>query len=199
MSTWPWRCLLRGLWSTTVCRLCSRTGRVRLTRDPGVARRRTCRGLSWYDHVDKMLRGEVPSELSNAALPSGAWDDLEQGWWASARLVGDAVFIAETNLDRLLDVRGTPDARLSRQGHLSCQASPSRGAVYHEPPGTTRDTSPAHRARLEHRHRHGRSAPWAPGAARAALQFVARMLFDARRNSESVEERQRPFDARVGL
>src|SRR5207247_7703336 len=47
----------------------------------------------WYDHVDKMLRGEVPSELPDPALPGGGWDDLEQGWWASVRAVGDAVFI----------------------------------------------------------------------------------------------------------
>ncbi|MDQ3933799.1 MAG: hypothetical protein M3340_04120 [Actinomycetota bacterium] len=72
----------------------------------------------WYDHADKMLRGETPSELPDPALPEGAWDDLEQGWWAAVRVVGDAVFVAETDLDRLLGVRGTPVARLSSPGHV---------------------------------------------------------------------------------
>jgi hypothetical protein len=78
----------------------------------------------WQDHVDKMLRGEVPSELPDPALPTGAWDDLDQGWWASVRAVGDAVFIAETDLDRLLDVRGTPVASLSDLGHVELSGVP---------------------------------------------------------------------------
>jgi hypothetical protein len=78
----------------------------------------------WYDHVDKMLRGELPSELPDPSLPGGGWDDLEQGWWASVRAVGDAVFIAETNFDGLLDVRGTPVASLRQQGEVELSGVP---------------------------------------------------------------------------
>ena len=72
----------------------------------------------WYDHVDKMFRGEVPSELPDPALPEGEWDDLEQGWWAAVRVVDDIVFIAETDLDSLLDVEGTPIARSIQPGRV---------------------------------------------------------------------------------
>jgi len=70
----------------------------------------------WYDDADKMFRGEIPSELPDPALPEGAWDDLEQGWWAAVRVSGGAVFIAETDFDRLVDVEGTPAPSLSRPG-----------------------------------------------------------------------------------
>jgi hypothetical protein len=69
----------------------------------------------WHDHVDRMLRGEVPSQLPDPALPRGAWDDLEEGWWASVRRVGDAVLIAETDIG-LTGVRGIPEPRLIRPG-----------------------------------------------------------------------------------
>ena len=34
--------------------------------------------------------GELPPDLE-----SGAWDDIEQGWWASIRVAGGDVYIAE--------------------------------------------------------------------------------------------------------
>jgi hypothetical protein len=51
-----------------------------------------------------------------AAPPGGAWDDFEQGWWASVRAVGDEVFMAETDLGRLCDVKGEPVPVLRRPG-----------------------------------------------------------------------------------
>ena len=78
----------------------------------------------WYDHADRMLVREVPSELPDPALPGGGWDDLEQGWWASVRAVGDAVFIAETDLDRLLDVPGTPVASAGAPGRVELSGVP---------------------------------------------------------------------------
>jgi hypothetical protein len=78
----------------------------------------------WSRHADKMLRGEVTSELPGPALPGGGWDDLEQGWWASVRAAGDAVFIAETDFDRLLDVAGAPVASLSRPGRVELSGVP---------------------------------------------------------------------------
>jgi hypothetical protein len=71
----------------------------------------------WSDHVDEMLRGEAPSELPDPALPDGRWYDLEQGWWAAVLVVGDAVFIAETDT-ALMDVPGAPAARLIRPGEV---------------------------------------------------------------------------------
>ena len=72
----------------------------------------------WYDHVDAMLRGEVPSQLPDLAAAGGAWDDMEQGWWAAVRVVGDVVFVAQTDFDALLDVAGAHEPRLIRPGHV---------------------------------------------------------------------------------
>jgi hypothetical protein len=51
-------------------------------------------GFPWYDHVDEMLLApgsELPPDIE-----SEAWDDIEQGWWASIRVAGGHVYIAET-------------------------------------------------------------------------------------------------------
>jgi hypothetical protein len=75
-------------------------------------------GFPWYDHVDQMLLdpdgGELPPDLS-----SGEWDDLEQGWWASIRLEGAAVYLAEADFDALLGVEDPADRSLVRRGVVS--------------------------------------------------------------------------------
>jgi hypothetical protein len=72
----------------------------------------------WYDHVDQMLLnpdgGELPPDLS-----SGEWDDLEQGWWASIRVEGADVFMAEADFDALLGVENPADRSLVRPGVVS--------------------------------------------------------------------------------
>jgi hypothetical protein len=39
---------------------------------------------------------------------AGAWDDLEQGWWASAIPAGSRVYLAETDFDELVDKAREP-------------------------------------------------------------------------------------------
>jgi hypothetical protein len=72
-------------------------------------------GFPWYDHVDKMLLdpscAELPPDLS-----SGAWDDLEQGWWASILADGADVYIAEANLDDVVDLAHPPTIAQQRPG-----------------------------------------------------------------------------------
>jgi hypothetical protein len=59
-------------------------------------------GFPWHDHVDKMLLAPSAPELP-MDLAAGAWDDVEQGWWASAIPVGPRVYLAEANFDELVD------------------------------------------------------------------------------------------------
>jgi hypothetical protein len=72
-------------------------------------------GFPWADDADRMLRGEIPSELPDAALEED-WDDLDQGWWAVIRVLGDDLLIAETDLDSLIAVTGSPVPRSVRSG-----------------------------------------------------------------------------------
>jgi len=70
-------------------------------------------GFPWYDHVETMLLarrgGELPMDLA------GPWDDLEQGWWASAIPAGSQVYLAETDFDELVDKARKP-SNISRNG-----------------------------------------------------------------------------------
>jgi hypothetical protein len=70
-------------------------------------------GFPWHDHVEKMLLarrgGGLPIDLA------GAWDDLEQGWWASAIPAGSRVYLAETDFDELVDKAREP-SNISRTG-----------------------------------------------------------------------------------
>jgi hypothetical protein len=69
-------------------------------------------GFPWHDRVDEMLLApdsELPPDIER-----GAWDDVEQSWWASIRVDAGNVYIAETfdDIARLDDpkqiVRGRP-------------------------------------------------------------------------------------------
>jgi hypothetical protein len=57
----------------------------------------------WTDHVDRILAKADPVELPVSVSEEG-WDDLDQGWWGRVLLVGNDVYVAETDLDALLDV-----------------------------------------------------------------------------------------------
>jgi hypothetical protein len=62
-------------------------------------------GFPWYDHVDEMLLApdsELPPDIE-----SGAWDDIEQSWWASIRVAGGHVYIAEA----FDDISGVDDPK----------------------------------------------------------------------------------------
>jgi hypothetical protein len=41
-------------------------------------------------------------------LEQGAWDDVEQGWWATVIPVGRWVFLAEADFDALVDAVREP-------------------------------------------------------------------------------------------
>lgn len=58
----------------------------------------------WTDDVDELLRAEHPPELP-ADLTEGGWDDLEQGWWGQVVVVGEDVYVAETDFDAILEAR----------------------------------------------------------------------------------------------
>jgi hypothetical protein len=75
-------------------------------------------GFAYYDHVDQMLLDPDDQSLP-PDLSSGAWDDLEQCWWASIRVEGSGVYIAETDFDALLDVRNPGDVVSVRPGVVS--------------------------------------------------------------------------------
>jgi hypothetical protein len=72
-------------------------------------------GFPWHDHVDRNLLcwrwlrflPRRPTRALPVDLSSGAWDDLEQGWWGSVIPAGEMVFIAEADFDELCDVRAT--------------------------------------------------------------------------------------------
>lgn len=71
-------------------------------------------GFPWYDHVDEMLLdpcAELPPDISG-----GAWDDLEQGWWASIVVDGADVYIAEANLEDIIDLAHPPTITEQRPG-----------------------------------------------------------------------------------
>jgi hypothetical protein len=75
-------------------------------------------GFAYYDHVDQMFLDPEDPRLP-PDVSSGAWDDLEQCWWASIRIEGADVYIAETDLDALLDVSNPGDIVLLRPGVVS--------------------------------------------------------------------------------
>jgi hypothetical protein len=58
----------------------------------------------WTDDVDELLRAEHPLELPAVVTEEG-WDDLDQGWWGQVVVVGDDVYVAETDFDAILDAR----------------------------------------------------------------------------------------------
>jgi hypothetical protein len=75
-------------------------------------------GFPWYDHVDAMLLTRGARQLP-LDLDESAWDDVEQGWWASVIPVGPWVFLAEANFDELVDLVRNPEN----------MASPTPGVV----------------------------------------------------------------------
>jgi hypothetical protein len=56
----------------------------------------------WVDRVNWLLAFGATSELP-VDVGDGGWDDLEQGWWASANVHGPDVYLAETDLDQMID------------------------------------------------------------------------------------------------
>ncbi len=72
-------------------------------------------GFGWVDHVDEQLRGRRTTELP-IDLSSGPWDDFEESWWGSVIPVGDAVFLAETDLGTLLAADPAAEPILERPG-----------------------------------------------------------------------------------
>jgi hypothetical protein len=58
-------------------------------------------GFPWHDDVDKMLRAHDARSLP-IDLTAGAWDDLEQGWWATVIAAGSWVYLAEADFDELV-------------------------------------------------------------------------------------------------
>jgi hypothetical protein len=56
----------------------------------------------WVDKVNWLLAFGATDELP-VAIGDQGWDDLEQGWWASAIVRGDDVYLAETDFDRIVD------------------------------------------------------------------------------------------------
>jgi hypothetical protein len=58
----------------------------------------------WTDKANRMLAWGMPSELPVEVNEEG-WDDLEQGWWARAIVAGPDLYLAETDLDEMTDVR----------------------------------------------------------------------------------------------
>lgn len=75
-------------------------------------------GFPWYDNVDAILLAREARQLP-LDLDEGAWDDIEQGWWASVIPVGPWVFLAEANFDELVDLVRDPEN----------MASPTPGVV----------------------------------------------------------------------
>jgi hypothetical protein len=64
----------------------------------------------WHDHVDRLLLGaEAASELP-LLLDTDSWDDIEQGWWAAAIRTDSSVYLAETDLDDLIDSSRAPQS-----------------------------------------------------------------------------------------
>jgi hypothetical protein len=59
-------------------------------------------GFPWHDDVDKMLLAQDARSLP-IDLAAGAWDDVEQGWWATVIAAGSRVYLAEANFDELVD------------------------------------------------------------------------------------------------
>lgn len=59
-------------------------------------------GFPWHDEVDKMLLAHNARSLP-IDLAAGAWDDLEQGWWATVIATGSCVYLAEANFDELVE------------------------------------------------------------------------------------------------
>jgi hypothetical protein len=57
----------------------------------------------WTDHVDRILTEADSTELPVVVTEEG-WDDLEQGWWGRALVVGSDVYLAETDFDAITDV-----------------------------------------------------------------------------------------------
>jgi hypothetical protein len=72
-----------------------------------------------YDHVDQMLLDSDSDRELPPDLASGAWSDLDQGWWASILVDGTDVYIAEADLDALLDVEDPAELALVRPGVVS--------------------------------------------------------------------------------
>ena len=56
----------------------------------------------WVDRVNWLLAFGATSELPVDVADEG-WDDLEQGWWASAIVHGPDIYLAETDLDQMID------------------------------------------------------------------------------------------------
>jgi hypothetical protein len=95
-------------------------------------------GFPWYDHVDKMLL--APGRELPPAIESGAWDDIEQSWWASIRVAAGDVYIAETFDDiAAVDdpekiVQGRPGAVVVGTVEIfwNCLSKPSYDAAWRE-------------------------------------------------------------------
>jgi hypothetical protein len=64
-------------------------------------------GFPWHDDVDKMLLARDSRSLP-IDLDAGAWDDVEQGWWATVIAAGSWVYLAETDFDELVDKVADP-------------------------------------------------------------------------------------------
>jgi hypothetical protein len=64
-------------------------------------------GFPWHDEVDRMLLARDVRSLP-IDLAAGAWDDVEQGWWATVIAAGSWVYLAEANFDEVVDKVADP-------------------------------------------------------------------------------------------
>lgn len=81
----------------------------------------------WVDKVNWLLAFGATDELPVAVGDQG-WEDLEQGWWASAIVRRNDVYLAETDLDRIIDeVRDAGRIEYLEPGTVLVDGGRSRG------------------------------------------------------------------------
>ena len=75
----------------------------------------------WYDHADRILRGERPAEQFPTTAPDEEWSDLEQGWFGWASGDGGFVYLAEGDFDQILAVRNARTLERIRPGVVAVE------------------------------------------------------------------------------
>jgi hypothetical protein len=73
----------------------------------------------WYDHAERQLLDPRECEYPVMVDENGAWEDTEQGWWATITDVSGTLYIAETDFGALLDApMPAVDVSCGKSGHV---------------------------------------------------------------------------------
>ena len=74
----------------------------------------------WYDHADRILRGESRWESFPTRVPDEEWSDLEQGWFGWVNADEGFVYLAEGDPAEMLGVRSRK-IELARPGVVTAE------------------------------------------------------------------------------